>query len=208
MSAVRHLVLAPAQEELRGALFSRWAECDPAAAIAFARRLPPSAMREAAMRAVLQGWLYTNPEAAIAWIRRASVRRAEKRGCQSRHSLSGIEGSQGRVDAGRIAAAELSFVGLCFRIRIVGRARSGRGDRARKEARPASARAGSRLRGHRRCLGSARPAGGAPMGRHLPASWEKTTAFNRIISNWAASDPRPPPGTSWRCPPAQTVTPP
>src|SRR5262245_43056500 len=69
MPSVRHLALAPAQEELRTALFSRWAECDPDAAVAFARGLPESAMREAVMRAVLQGWLFANPDAAIAWIR-------------------------------------------------------------------------------------------------------------------------------------------
>src|SRR4029077_5914666 len=39
MKRVQHLVLAPAQEELRRALFARWAEGDPGAAVAFARGL-------------------------------------------------------------------------------------------------------------------------------------------------------------------------
>src|SRR4029079_16422840 len=69
MASVRHLVLSPPQEELRSALFSRWAECNPEAGVAFARDLPESAMRENVMRTVVQSWLYTNSEAAIAWIR-------------------------------------------------------------------------------------------------------------------------------------------
>src|SRR5262245_9705295 len=51
MASVRHLVLAASQEELRHALFSRWAECDPEAALAFARGLPESALREGILRA-------------------------------------------------------------------------------------------------------------------------------------------------------------
>jgi hypothetical protein len=69
MSAVRDLVLVPAQEELRRALFSRWAEDDPAAALAFARGLPESALRDATILSVVQGWFYTSPEEAAAWIR-------------------------------------------------------------------------------------------------------------------------------------------
>lgn len=79
MTAVKHLVLSPEQEELRKTLFSRWGECDPAAALAFANEFPESVMREDVIKMVLQGWLCTNADEAIAWIRTlpAGVTRSE-----------------------------------------------------------------------------------------------------------------------------------
>ena len=59
MSAVRHLVLAPAQEELRRVLFSRWAECDPAAALTFARGLPEAKIKA---KVELERLLQAHPE--------------------------------------------------------------------------------------------------------------------------------------------------
>ena len=67
--ALRELILAPAQEELRKTLVSLWAEKDPEAALVFARSLPASKLSAELIRLAVQGWLYSDSAAAIAWIR-------------------------------------------------------------------------------------------------------------------------------------------
>jgi hypothetical protein len=52
---------------LRHAFFSRWAETDPAAAMARALSLPAESLRTSARTAVIQGWAYTNPTEVAAW---------------------------------------------------------------------------------------------------------------------------------------------
>ncbi len=66
---VRHLLLQPAQEELRQVLFARWAGGEPPAAIAFVGGLPDTPWRHLASVAVLRSWLYTRPDQAVAGIK-------------------------------------------------------------------------------------------------------------------------------------------
>jgi len=70
ISGARHLVLDPVQEELRRTLLALWSELDPAGALAFAEKLPPSRLRESSILAALKGWLRTHPLEAVAWIRK------------------------------------------------------------------------------------------------------------------------------------------
>jgi hypothetical protein len=58
---------------LRSAIFSRWAECDPATAMARAQATPDVAQRQSAIDAVLHGWAYSDVDQLAGWVAKLPV---------------------------------------------------------------------------------------------------------------------------------------
>jgi hypothetical protein len=69
LDAVEKMQSEAPRTALRHAFFSRWAETDPAAAMARALSLADESLRTNARAAVIQGWAYTNPTEVAAWAR-------------------------------------------------------------------------------------------------------------------------------------------
>ncbi len=68
LDAVEKMRALGPQTMLRNAFFSRWAETDPAAAMARALAIQNDVLRATARRSVLQGWIYANPKEVLKWM--------------------------------------------------------------------------------------------------------------------------------------------
>jgi len=79
---------SPTRSQLTNALYSRWAECDPAAALAHADASHTEAERQAAQAAVFQGWAYTDPQQLADWAMQLPTGSKRDLALTRRHGLS------------------------------------------------------------------------------------------------------------------------
>lgn len=67
---VEQAASASMRNQLRSGLIGRWAEGDPASAMAYANNIADKVARESAIQAALNGWAQSDLQSAVAWVQK------------------------------------------------------------------------------------------------------------------------------------------
>ncbi|HVV00547.1 MAG TPA: hypothetical protein VHH88_04240, partial [Verrucomicrobiae bacterium] len=173
---------------LRASLLAKWAEEDPAGALAYARNIANKSEREYEMLGVVRSWARNDPSAVAAWVEQSPSGPFRSQAVEAALRILATSNPEAALDLYQNSGVMLQAYGLMNSIF---------GPLAEKDAASAAARAQALPAGRQRTEALQQVAlvwaqhdrqGALAWANGLRAGSEKNTVIAAIVSAWAADD--------------------